>query len=92
MRTKPTTVTVTLDKKILETFREAAEVVEKAGIRVPISQLVQTMLNTEITRHSPQKIAQRFLKSVMQQIGGLNPSSFHEEEEGQLSASPPASR
>ena len=92
MSTKPTAVTVTLDKETLETFCEATEMVEKAGIRVPIGQLVQTMLNTEIRLHSPQKIAQRFLKSVMQQIGGLSPSSFHEEDETQLPDRSSASR
>ncbi|MEI8285345.1 MAG: hypothetical protein WCG52_10180, partial [bacterium] len=54
---------------------------EKAGIRVPTSQLVQTMLNAEMQRLSARKIAQRFLKSVIQQIGGLQNGALDDEDE-----------
>ncbi len=79
--TKPANVTVTLDDDTFATFREASEIVEKAGIRVPTSQLVQTMLNAEIQRLSARKIAQRFLKSVIQQIGGLQNGALDDEDE-----------
>jgi len=79
--TKPANVTVTLDDDTFATFREASEIVEKAGIRVPTSQLVQTMLNAEIQRLSARKIAQRFLKSVIQQIGGLQSGALDDEDE-----------
>jgi hypothetical protein len=45
--TKPANVTVTLDEDTFATFTEASKIVEQAGIRVPTSQLVQTMLNAE---------------------------------------------
>jgi len=79
--TKPANVTVTLDDDTFATFKEASEIVEKAGIRVPTSQLVQTMLNAEIQRLSARKIAQRFLKSVIQQIGGLQNGALADEDE-----------
>jgi len=79
--TKPANVTVTLDEDTFATFKEASDIVEKAGIRVPTSQLVQTMLNAEIQRLSARKIAQRFLKSVIQQIGGLQKGALDDEDE-----------
>jgi len=88
--TKPANVTVTLDDDTFATFREASEIVEKAGIRVPTSQLVQTMLNAEMQRLSARKIAQRFLKSIMQQIGGLRGSILDDEDEDKIPAVKPA--
>ena len=79
--TKPANVTVTLDDDTFATFTEASKIVEQAGIRVPTSQLVQTMLNAEIQRLSARKIAQRFLKSVIQQIGGLQNGALDDEDE-----------
>jgi len=79
--TKAANVTVTLDEDTFATFTEASEIVEQAGIRVPTSQLVQTMLNAEIQRLSARKIAQRFLKSVIQQIGGLQNGALDDEDE-----------
>ena len=79
--TKPANVTDTLDEDTFATFKEASEIVEKAGIRVPTNQLVQTMLNAEIQRLSARKIAQRFLKSIMQQIGGLRGSVLDDNDE-----------
>jgi len=79
--TKPANVTVTLDEDTFATFKEASDIVEKAGIRVPTSQLVQAMLNAEIQRLSARKIAQRFLKSVIQQIGGLQSGALADEDE-----------
>lgn len=78
---KSSNVTVTLDEDTYATFREASEIVEKAGIRVPTSQLVQTMLNAEMQRLSSRKIAQRFLRSVMQQIGGLRGAVLDDEDD-----------
>jgi hypothetical protein len=79
--TKSANVTVTLDDDTFATFREASEIVEKAGIRVPTSQLVQTMLNAEMQRLNAHKIAQRFLRSIMQQIGGLRGNILDDEDE-----------
>jgi len=79
--TKTANVTVTLDEETLSIFREASEIVEKAGIRVPTAQLVQTMINAESQRLSPRKVAQRFLKSIMEQIGGVRGSILDDEEE-----------
>jgi hypothetical protein len=39
------------------------------------------MLNAEIQRLSARKIAQRFLKSVIQQIGGLQNGALDDEDE-----------
>ncbi len=76
---KPANITVTLDEDTFSVFKEASEIVEKAGIRVPTNQLVQVMLNAEGQRLSPRKIAQRFLKSVIAQIGGLRGSALDDE-------------
>lgn len=81
MNNKPANVTVTLDEDTFATFKEASEIVEKAGIRVPTSQLVQTMINAEMSRLNPRKVAQRFLKSIMQQIGGLRRNAIDDEED-----------
>ncbi len=78
---KPANVTVTLDEDTFAIFKEASQIVENAGIRVPTSQLVQTMLNAESQRLSPRKVAQRFLKSVMEQIGGLRGSALDDEDD-----------
>jgi hypothetical protein len=87
---KPANVTVTLDEDTFAIFKEASEIVEKAGIRVPTGQLVQTMLNAESQRLSPRKIAQRFLRSIMEQIGGLRGSSFNEKNDEKLPEIKPA--
>jgi hypothetical protein len=82
MNPKTATVTVTLDADTFATFQDASEVVSKAGIRVPTSQLVQVLINAEMSRLSARKIAQRFLKSVMQQLGGLAGSPLDDEDDG----------
>ena len=87
---KPANVTVTLDEDTFSIFKEASEIVEKAGIRVPTSQLVQTMLNAESQRLSPRKIAQRFLKSVMEQLGGLRGSALEDEDDDKIPELKPA--
>ena len=69
---KSTTVTVSLDEDAYGVFQAASEIVSKAGIRVPTGQLVQTMINAEMSRLSAREIAQRFLKSIMKQIGVLS--------------------
>jgi hypothetical protein len=78
---KSTTITVALDEEAYVVFQNASEIVSKAGIRVPTGQLVQTMLNAEMSRLSARKIAQRFLKSVMEQVGALAGQEFDEEED-----------
>jgi len=64
-------VTVTLDEDAFAVFQDASKIVSNAGIRVPTGQLVETLINAEMSRLSARKIAQRFLKSVMQQVGAL---------------------
>jgi hypothetical protein len=78
---KSTTITVALDEEAYVVFQNASEIVSKAGIRVPTGQLVQTMLNAEMCRLSARKIAQRFLKSVMEQVGALAGQDPDEEED-----------
>ena len=88
--TKNTNVTVSLEEDTLATFKEASEIVEKAGIRVPTSQLVQVMLNAEMQRLCARKIAQRFLKSIIQQIGGLRGNILDDEDDEKIPAIKPA--
>ena len=78
---KSANVTVTLDEDTFSVFKEASEIVEKAGIRVPTNQLVQVLLNAESQRLHPRKIAQRFVKSVMAQIGGLRGTPLDDEDD-----------
>jgi len=87
---KPANVTVTLDEDTFAIFKEASEIVEKAGIRVPTGHLVQTLLNAESQRLSPRKIAQRFLKSIMEQIGGLRGNALDDEDDDKIPAIKPA--
>lgn len=90
---KSANITVTLDEDTFAIFKEASEIVERAGIRVPTGQLVQTMLNAESQRLSSRKIAQRFLKSLMEQIGGLRGSTLEDEEDEKFpSLKPPAAK
>ena len=77
---KNNSITVSLDDDAFAVFQSASQIVNKAGIRVPTGQLVQTMINAEMTRLSAHKIAQRFLKSVMQQVGALADSDFGDDE------------
>jgi len=84
MNTPKPNVTVTLDENTFSVFKEASEIVEKAGIRVPTNQLVQVMLNAEGQRLSPRKVAQRFLKSVIAQIGGLRGSALEDEDDDKI--------
>ena len=87
---KSTTVTISLDENAYGVFQTASEIVSKAGIRVPTGQLVQTMINAEISRLSARKIAQSFLKSVMEQVGALAGKDLDEEEDDTIpSMSPP---
>jgi hypothetical protein len=83
---KSTTITVALDEEAYVVFQNASEIVSKAGIRVPTGQLVQTMLNAEMSRLSARKIAQRFLKSVMEQVGALAGQEPDEEEDDAISS------
>lgn len=78
---KSTTVTVSLDQDAYGVFQVASEIVSKAGIRVPAGQLVQTMINAEMFRLSAREIAQRFLKSIMKQVGILSGQNTDEEED-----------
>jgi hypothetical protein len=78
---KSTTITVALDEEAYVVFQNASEIVSKAGIRVPTGQLVKTMLNAEMSRLSARKIAQRFLKSVMEQVGALAGQGLDDEED-----------
>ena len=87
---KPANITVTLDEDTFSVFKEASEIVEKAGIRVPTNQLVQVMLNAEGQRLSPRKVAQRFLKSVIAQIGGLRGSALEDEDDDKIPELKPA--
>jgi hypothetical protein len=87
---KSANVTVVLDDDAYAAFKEASEIVSKAGIRVPTSQLVQTMINAEMTRLNPRKIAQRFLKSILQQVGGLADTALDDEDDEQIPVIPSA--
>jgi hypothetical protein len=87
---KSANVTVELDDDAYAAFKEASEIVLKAGIRVPTSQLVQTMINAEMSRLNPRKIAQRFLKCILQQVGGLSGTVLDDEDDDQIPVSPSA--
>jgi hypothetical protein len=80
---KSTTITVSLDEDAYSVFQSASEIVSKAGIRVPTGQLVQTMINAEMSRLSAREIAHRFLKSIMKQVGvfsGQHPDDDEEDD------------
>jgi hypothetical protein len=74
-------VHIALDQDAYETFRDATNIIGKAGIRVPTSQLVETLVNAEMKRLSARKVAHRFLKSIVQQVSGLPARLADEEEE-----------
>ena len=81
---KSTSVTVSLDQDSYGVFQAASEIVAKAGIRVPPGQLVQTMINAEIARLSAREISQRFLKSIMKQVGILSDQDPDDDEENTI--------
>jgi len=81
---KPANFTITLDQDAYTMFKDASEIVSKAGIRVPTSQLVQTMINAEMTRLNSHKIARRFLKSILQQIVGPIGSTLDDEDDDRI--------
>ena len=83
---KSTTVTVSLDEDAYGVFQAASEIVSKAGIRVPTGQLVQTMINAEMSRLSAREIAQRFLKSIMKQVGVLSGQNPDDDEDDIISS------
>ena len=65
---KPVTVAINLDPVSYAIFQEAVSLTESAGAKVTVSQLLQHHLHDEIRKQNPRRIAQRFLKSVVQQI------------------------
>lgn len=87
---KAASISVALDPETFATFQEATEIVSKAGIRVPTNQLVQVLINAEMRRLSSRKIAQRFLKSVMQQLGMLSGTNLDDEDDSAPDLRPPA--
>lgn len=90
MKNNPKTVTVTLDEDTLAIFTKAAEIVAQAGIRIPIPQLVQIMLNAEGMKLSPFKVAQRFLRTLVQQVSDLRGTALDDEEDDKLPNLKPA--
>jgi hypothetical protein len=84
LMSKSTTVTVSLDEHAYGVFQMASEIVSKAGIRVPTGQLVQTMINAEMSRLSAREIAQRFLKSIMKQVGVLSGQNPDDDEDNTI--------
>jgi hypothetical protein len=48
------------------------------------------MINAEMTRLNPRKIAQRFLKCILQQAGGLAGSALDDEDDEQMPEIPSA--
>jgi len=85
---KSTTVSIALDEEAFVVFQNASEIVSKAGIRVPTGQLVQRMINAELSRLSARKIAHRFLKSVMEQVRTLAGQDLDDEEDGSIPTVP----
>ena len=86
---KSATISIALDEDAYLVFQNASEIVSKAGIRVSTGQLVQTMINAEISRLSARKIAQRFLKSVLEQVGTPTGQDLEDEDDSIPSMSPP---
>jgi hypothetical protein len=87
---KSATISITLVEDAYLVVQTASEIVSKAGIRVSTGQLVQTMINAEISRLSARKIAQRFLKSVLEQVGTPIGQDLEEDEDDSIpSMSPP---
>jgi hypothetical protein len=88
--TKSATVSIALDEDAYVVFQNASEIVSKAGIRVSTGQLVQTMINAEISRLSARKIAQRFLKSVLEQVGTPAGQDLEEDEDDSIPSRSPS--
>ena len=87
---KSATISIALDEDAYLVFQNASEIVSKAGIRVSTGQLVQTMINAEISRLSARKIAQRFLKSVLEQVGTPTGQNLDEEEDDTIPSMSPS--
>ena len=50
------------------------------------------MINAEMSRLNSRKIAQRFLKCILQQVGGLAGSALDDENDEQIPVIPPGRR
>jgi hypothetical protein len=87
---KSATISIALDEDAYVVFQNASEIVSKAGIRVSTGQLVQTMINAEISRLSARKIAQRFLKSVLEQVGTPAGQDLEEDEDDSIPSMSPS--
>ena len=87
---KSATISIALDEDAYVVFQNASEIVSKAGIRVSTGQLVQTMINAEISRLSARKIAQRFLKSVLEQVGTPTGQDLDEDEDDSIPSMSPS--
>ena len=71
---------IKLDDTTYKTFVDAAETVAKSGVRVPVEQLAETIINTELAGMDAKKAAKRFVKSLMNQLAGISPEPENEEE------------
>lgn len=59
------TVTIEIDAQVFATIKEAALIVNNAGISVPAPRVITALVNAELGSKTPQQLAGTFMKTVM---------------------------
>ncbi len=72
---------IKLDDTTYQVFVTAAETVSQNGIKIPVAQLAETIINAELAGMGPKKVARKFAKSLMDRLSGSSPERESEGEE-----------
>lgn len=70
---------IKLDDTTYKTFETAATTVARNGIKIPVAQLAETIINAELAGMDPQRVAKKFAKSLMNRLSGISPGPEIEE-------------
>jgi hypothetical protein len=73
---------IRLDDATYKIFETAAATVSQNGIKIPVAQLAETIINAELAGMDPKKVARKFAKSLMNRLSRTEPEG-EEEEEGE---------
>ncbi len=72
---------IKLDEDVYETFTSAAKIIGRSGFSVPIPQLAETIINTELAGMDAKKLARKFMKSLTDRLSNIESEPENDEEE-----------
>ncbi len=72
---------IKLDDTTYKIFETAAATVSQNGIKIPVAQLAETIINAELAGMDPKKVARKFAKSLMNRLSNISPEPESEEEQ-----------